>query len=255
MNCEIATILLSGYSDAELDTARRMRVETHLDGCARCRESYRNNTFLSRALRDESFYFEPPAALRETILTSIRAVERKPVRTNMPQRTPWPTWLVAGALATLILSMAIITITHSRRAPDDMLVRELVSSHIRSLMAEHITDVPSSDQHTVKPWFDGKLDFAPPVADLTSQGFALIGGRLDYLGDRPVAALVFKRRQHLINVFVFPEQRAPEPEGLTLQHGYNLIGWKKDGMTFWAVSDLNADELIELSQKYQHELN
>ena len=117
-------------------------------------------------------------------------------------------------------------------------------------MADHLTDVASSDQHSVKPWFEGRLDFAPPVTDFAPQGFVLVGGRLDYIADRPVAALVYKRRQHLINVFVFREEDGLRSEPKTSKQGYNLGHWEKDGLTFWAVSDLNADELKVLAQLY-----
>jgi anti-sigma factor RsiW len=118
-------------------------------------------------------------------------------------------------------------------------------------MADHVTDVASTDQHTVKPWFDGRLDFAPPVLDFAPQGFVLVGGRLDYASNRPVAALVYKRRQHVINLFIFPEQGRLQADGSAIKQGYNLIHWNRSGMTFWAVSDLNLEELRQLANLYQ----
>jgi anti-sigma factor RsiW len=121
------------------------------------------------------------------------------------------------------------------------------------MMANHLTDVPSSDQHTVKPWFDGKLDFSPPVIDTTEQGFPLMGGRLDYAGNRPVAALIYQRRKHFINLFVFPASDSSEGGSkITVRQGYNVIHWNRSGMTFWAVSDINLSELQEFTQAVQN---
>jgi anti-sigma factor RsiW len=135
---------------------------------------------------------------------------------------------------------------------NDRLTRELIAGHVRSLMVSHLTDVASSDQHTVKPWFEGKLDFSPPVIDLTEQGFPLVGARLDYLDNRPVAALVYQRQQHVINLFIWPAAHdAEKGEQMVTQQGYHLLHWAQAGLSYWAVSNLNLDELQAFVQRVQ----
>jgi anti-sigma factor RsiW len=145
----------------------------------------------------------------------------------------------------------LLLVTRTGPSPEQQLAQEVVSSHVRSLMASHVTDVASSDQHTVKPWFNGRLDFSPPVKNLAAQEFPLIGGRLDYLGGRSVAALVFQRHKHIINLIVWPAKMTDSkatPVGPS--QGYNLIHWSEAGMAFWAVSDLNEKELMEFVQDF-----
>ena len=133
---------------------------------------------------------------------------------------------------------------HGRAPVDEHVLQDVIAGHVRSLMANHLTDVLSADQHTVKPWFEGHVDFAPPVPDLTAQGFPLVGGRLDYLDNRPVAALVYKRQQHVINLFVWPAPSGEaRPESTMTRHGYHLVQWTTAGMTYWAISTLNAQEM------------
>jgi anti-sigma factor RsiW len=149
------------------------------------------------------------------------------------------------------LAAALSWSVASHRGGDGM-PAELVSAHIRSLMADHLVDVATSDQHTVKPWFSGKIDFAPPVADFTASGFPLVGGRVDYIGGRPVAVLVYKTRQHLVNVFVWPaDGEGDEEPRLLAREGYHLLQWQQSGLTFWAVSDVTPDDLQRLAQLFR----
>ena len=251
MNCEESKLLLDGYSDGELDLVKHGRVEAHIDDCSECRAIYQKNISIKKALAHESFYYRAPAHLREHVLASLElsgndAVEKRPWWQVRP-RLAWE-WAAAFSLLVIVAMLAVWQV----RSPDDDLANELVASHVRSLMADHLTDVVSTDQHTVKPWFDGRLDFAPTVIDLAPQGFVLAGGRLDYVSNRPVAALIYKRRQHVVNLFIFPEQnRLPASEGSTVKQGYNLIHWNRSGMTYWAVSDLNLEELRQLAHLYQ----
>jgi len=158
---------------------------------------------------------------------------------------------MAVAMALVVLLVWSGGRVQRRAAVAEPVLQEVIAGHVRSLMATHLTDVLSADQHTVKPWFEGRVDFAPPVPDLTAQGFPLVGGRLDYLDNRPVAALVYKRQQHVINLFVWPAPSgAAQPESTVTRQGYNLVQWTTAGMTYWAISTLNAPEM----QVFAHEI-
>ena len=217
MNCNESRLLLDGYSEGELDLVKHGQVEMHIDDCSVCRNIYQKTISIKKTLGHESFYYRAPAHLRDNVLASLELCENDGEEKRSWWRSrPWPRprlsweWAAAFSLLLILITVAIWPV----RSPDDVLANDLVASHVRSLMADHLTDVPSTDQHTVKPWFDGRLDFAPPVVDLAPQGFVLIGGRLDYASNRPVAALVYKRRQHVINVLIFPEEsRFPASEG------------------------------------------
>ena len=222
MNCEQATELMDGYLDGELDPITSQAIEQHLRDCHNCEQAYKAHTALSHAISRGAPYYKAPTGLRERIQSSLREeIAEQPARNiardtqpPFPRSQPrprailWETswnWL---ALAAAIIFAAIIALTLmprlQRPEADQFLATQLIASHVRSLMANHLTDVASSDQHTVKPWLDAKLDFAPPVVDLASEGFPLVGGRLDYLDNRPVATLVYQRRKHFINLFIWP---------------------------------------------------
>lgn len=253
MSCQETRVLLHAFLDDELDPVRSQSVQSHLDACPDCAREHAAHRSLRAALRDEALYFRSPEGFESRVraaLASQGAIER---------RAGWPSavgallrmrraWLPAGAAVALL---AVIVITIGRfgiPAPgstaDDLLGREVVASHVRSLMANHLTDVPSSDQHTVKPWFNGRLDFSPPVKDLAGEGFALVGGRLEYLAGRPVAALVYQRRLHVINLMIWPAPgESDRPLTLVTRQGYHLLHWTQGGMSYWAVSDLNENEM------------
>jgi anti-sigma factor RsiW len=252
MNCEDSRAFLDGYADGELDLVNHLQIEKHLDECPACRRAFENRAALKSALADDSMYFRASSDLREKIRASLSETSSEPE----PRAARWWQWgwtpaLVSSAALAAILVTALVLLPPSA-SNDDQLAKDVVSSHIRSMMASHLTDVPSSDRHTVKPWFDGKLDFSPPVVDLAPQGFSLIGGRLDYVSGRPVAALVYQRRQHVINLFIFPtEDNGNTGNKLLVKQGYNLIHWNRSGMTFWVVSDLSLNELQEFAQDVQ----
>lgn len=244
MSCQQTHELIHGYLDGELDLVKSIEIEQHLADCQVCTQSYKGMRGLQSVVRNNAVRFEPPAGLEGRLRTALRH-ESEP----RPAILRWR-WVLAAALfASAAIVIFSIAGMFARPSADDLLAQEVVASHVRSLMANHLTDVPSSDQHTVKPWFDGKLDFSPVVKDLGQQGFNLNGGRLDYIGNRPVAALVYQRRQHPINLFIWPANEAPAMSEKALERqGYNLIRWSSGGMTYWAVSDLNLSELQQFVQ-------
>ncbi len=249
MNHERAELLLQGYVDGELDLLNTLELEQHLQNCEVCSGEYQDSLALRSALQAPALYRRAPAKLEKSIRASLRASRQV---TPAPRRF---SWLWAGLGAAVVVAAVAMVIWFGLRpmlVPDNSLAEEVLSSHVRSMMGNHLTDVASSNQHTVKPWFDGKLDFSPNVQDLASQGFPLVGGRLDYLDNRPVAALVYKRQLHIINLFIWPSTGpGVAPETLTRQ-GYNMIEWTQSGMTYWAVSDLEISELRQFVQLIQH---
>ena len=254
MNCETAKTFLDSYVDGELDLVNHVGFEEHIEDCQECHREYEGRLGLMAAFAaDRSLRYQAPVDLRKRITASLHELE--PAESE-PFFGGWLSWRWTPVFATAALLLAVVMTAIVAIRPggngDDLVADEVVSAHIRSMMVSHLMDVPSTDQHTVKPWFDGKLDFAPPVVDLAQQNLTLIGGRLDYAGGRPVAALVYQRRQHIINLFVSPAQNAPNQANKTsVRQGFNLIHWTRSGMTFWAVSDLNMSELQEFANDLQ----
>ena len=245
MNCSETKNLLNAYVDGELDSAGSLSVESHVQRCASCLADVDNLRALASAIETGGLRFTAPPRLKRNIQAAIRAA-------NPEVRRSFFDWRWASALASVVLLVVLTwtaTTQWKRSSEETLLVNNIVSSHVRSMMANHITDVASSDSHTVKPWFGGKLDYSPPAKDLTEHGYRLIGGRLDYLDGRPVAALVYQRSQHFINLFVWPSSNtAIKPEDQLTRQGYNVIHWTQSGMTYWLVSELNLPELTECAR-------
>ncbi len=241
MNCAEIRPLFHAYVDQELDLVHSLDVEAHLKTCPTCAAARRSVLALRTALQKNDLAYRAPVALRRSVREIPGASAREPYASpgvNVLWR--WlATVMTAFALLLLLLRPAGI-------AETDRLTDAAVGSHVRSLMAEHLTDVASTDQHTVKPWFADKLDFAPNVTDFTAQGFPLIGGRLDYLGDRVVAALIYRHNKHVINVFVWP---APGPLAARTENirGYSVINCAAGNLHYCLVSDLNEKELTDLA--------
>jgi anti-sigma factor RsiW len=245
MDCELTRELINAYADRELDLVKSLELEGHLSDCPACSERYANLQALRGAIG--VLYHKPPANLQKRITTAVRRASNGETKSHL---ISWRMiTIAASAVVIVILSWSVFRLL-SGPGSSELLAREVVASHVRSLMANHLADVPSSDQHTVKPWFSGKLDFSPPVKDLASEGFPLVGGRLDYLGNRPVAALVYQRRQHYINCFAWPSG-TDEVEKEFSQQGYDLIHLARAGMSYWIVSDLNKSELQEFAELIQ----
>jgi anti-sigma factor RsiW len=238
--------LLHAYVDGELDLANMRDTERHLQSCAVCRGTEKAIRELRSALTSEATAYRAPAHLRR----NVRAALRREARSTRQTLSPWPMFATGAALAAVILGFALFQTTRAART--NAIVDQIVANHVRSLLAVQLVDVVSSDQHTVKPWFDGKIDFAPEVRDLSANGFPLVGGRLDYLDGKTVAALVYQRNKHPINLFITPAptSQSTSPTA-TDRRGYNVVAWTNNGMKYWAVSDLNHAELREFADLFE----
>ena len=246
MNCDDARLLIHGHLDGELDLASDLEVERHLRECPRCAREFAGLRAMRARLKDEEFRFETPAELKEKIRYVIPASAHRRADAYPSRRGPWVGRATRFAVSMAIGAMLALVIVPHAFGPnaDQGVAGEVVASHVRSLMPGHLMDVVSTDQHTVKPWFNGKLDFSPPVTDFAKDGFPLVGGRLDYIEGRPVAALVYQRGKHVINVFMWPAAgEATSAERIDTQHGYHVEQLMVTGMNCWVVSDLNPQEL------------
>jgi anti-sigma factor RsiW len=238
VDCRELEDLLSAYLDGELEPAVSTSVGDHADACAACRQRLANLESIGRMVR-RAPYYQAPDALR------ARLADSRLRSTATSHLLAW----AAAVVMVASLTGSILFVTSSTRAARtvdsvDAVAQEVVSSHVRALMGEHLFDVRSTDQHTVKPWFLGKLDFSPPVTDLAQAGFPLTGGRLDYVAGHPVAALVYTRGQHTINVFVWPEpsDAVHSPDARAIR-GFHVRHWTRGSMSYWAVSDVNDADL------------
>jgi anti-sigma factor RsiW len=248
MNC--SRDLIEAYMDEELDPGLRAAVEEHLSGCPVCSEAHSRFRAQQASIRSVAPYYTAPAQLQQSVHETLRRAAANET-SAMARNTPWRYLAIAASVLLAISVSWNVRRPQPRTAENDLVARNVLTDHIRSLIGTHLLDVPSSDQHTVKPWFNGKLDFSPEVKDFASQGFPLIGGRLDYLTDRTVAALVYRRRQHVINLFTWPSDSSPVTESHFSRNGYNVVHWTYGAMTCWAVSDIAITELEQFKGLYE----
>lgn len=247
MTCEEARPLLQAYVDGELDVAKSLELEAHRSGCTACAGEEAILRALHRALGDSALYQEAPPLLERRVRAGLRDLQRAEGGRRLA--FGYYSWAGAAAAALLLIAIGIKGILPPGLPTNELTAREIVDDHLRSLTENHLTDVLSSNQHTVKPWFDGRLTYTPPVEDLASEGFPLVGGRLDYLNGQPVAAVVYRRRQHIINLFIAPaEHTADTPPQSQVSGGYNIIHWTKSAMSYWAVSSVSGGELARFAQ-------
>jgi anti-sigma factor RsiW len=250
MSCPDMAPLLHGLLDDELELVEAARMEKHLAACAECHDEYERLQQLRTKFRGPAMFYPAPESLRRSIEQSIQDRLIPNSKAVEGWRRVFADWRV-GATSSLALAASLVLFIASVGLGDDIR-QELISGHVRSLQANHLTDVATSDQHTVKPWFSGKVDLSPPVLDLTDRGYPLAGGRLDYIDGHVAAVLVYRRHQHVINLFVWPasgdRDESPRPSS---HQGYHLLHWTQDGLSFWAVSELNMGELRDFVTLYQ----
>jgi anti-sigma factor RsiW len=248
MNC--SHDLIEAYMDEELDPGLSGTVEEHLSTCPVCSQAHSRFRQQQASIRAIAPYYTAPAQLQQSVREALQRAAANET-SAMARNTSWR-WLAIAASVLLAISVSWnLSRPQPRTAENDLVAQNVLSDHIRSLIGTHLLDVPSSDQHTVKPWFNGKLDFSPEVKDFASQGFPLAGGRLDYLTDRTVAALVYRRRQHVINLFTWPSASSPVTESHFSRNGYNVVHWTYGAMTCWAVSDITITELEQFKGLYE----
>jgi len=249
MDCTQTRNYMHAHLDRELDPVTAAGIETHMRNCAACAQAYATQTALRNAVKKQAAYFTAPAALAARVRATAGAAGNYP---GAKKARRW-SWLpLAAAVAATVVIMWTASVQFESGMRDERIVEQVIAGHARSVLTNHLVEVASSDQHTVKPWLSSKLDFSPPANDLTGTGFPLVGARLDYVNSRPVAALVYRHRQHVINLFVWPDGKdasttAPRSSA---KQGYNLLHWDKAGMTFWAISDLNPEDIKTFAETY-----
>jgi len=244
-DCDTCRLLLQAMMDGELDAAGTLRVEEHLKTCAACAQALEDLKLVRGAMAAPGVAYAAPEALKRRVAIAIDAEATAQKRSGKRPRASLGMIPSFAALA-LAVTLGVTGVGQWRTGLAD----ELVADHVRSLQANHLVDVETSSRHVVKPWFDGKVAFAPTVVDFADKGFPLAGGRLDYVKNQPAAALVYRRGLHVINVFVWPGDGADRLGTVGQRNGYRLEHWQAGGLTYWAVSDLDPAELKRFRDLY-----
>jgi mycothiol system anti-sigma-R factor len=253
MACEQSRTVVHAYLDGELDAVRAAEFERHLENCSECVTALETQESLSSAIQRAELNEKAPATLRQKVLAEIRSSGKTSLSEPLviPHRPEQWRWMAAAAAILLLVYAGWRTIPALRAENyQSVVAAEIVDAHLRSLQPGHLTDVLSTDQHTVKPWFNGKLDFSPPVQDFANDGFPLQGGRLDVVHGRTIAALVYGRRKHVISVFIQPAREDEQALRPGSRQGYNWLAWRAAGMEFCAISDVSSSDLDQLQRLF-----
>jgi anti-sigma factor RsiW len=240
--CVDQELLLGGLVDNELDAANVAMVEAHVARCEGCREELERLQAVRNLLRSEGVRHSAPASLSRRIASMPELAAPRASNDNRLLR-----WLGPGVIGALAASLALVTLMPP--GADSVVEQEIVSSHVRSLQPGHLTDVQTTNQHIVKPWFNGRIDFSPPVPELADQGFPLAGGRLDSINGKTVAAIVYHRRLHTVNLFIWPARDAAERS--FVKDGFTVKEWSRNGLRFAAVSDIAPAELQQFHKLFE----
>jgi anti-sigma factor (TIGR02949 family) len=249
MACNLTTTALHGYMDGELDAERAAEFERHLERCPECLAAFQAQEALRASLHRQQLYEKAPESFQKKLFALT--VPARSSASSSPARFLWLR-IATTAAAVLLLAYACWRAVpwFANSGSENALAAEIVDAHLRALQPGHLTDVTSSDQHTVKPWFDGRIDFAPPVRDFGDQGFPLQGGRLDIVDGRTVAALVYGRRKHLVSVFVWPINQTSEAVRSGSRQGYQWLQWDDAGMRFWVVADTSVSDIQQFHELF-----
>ena len=256
MDCKKTENLLDSYIDRELDRDGAAAVDGHLRVCGECRRTFDAHSSITSSIKKHATYYPAPATLANRIRAQVSQAAKQPAEKTRQHRFRWPEWnrwlQLGSAVAAAVIVTTIATFQLAGRSEDQIIAEQVINGHSRSILTNHQIDVASSDQHTVKPWLSSKLDFSPTVTDLTTAGFPLRGGRLDYVDNRPVAVLIYGHRQHVIDLFIWPDDAALDMSRTRSfsKRGLNVLQWSAAGMTYWAVSDVNSSDLEAFAERY-----